>query len=71
MPFEMGRREYARLYGPTVGDSLRLGDTNLLARIEHDWVWLDTTTGRAVPIPDEAQAALLKSADPPPASPPT
>ena len=31
----------------------------LVARIEHDWVWLDTTTGRAAPLPDEAQAAFL------------
>lgn len=30
MPFEIGRRLYARLYGPTVGDRVRLGDTNLL-----------------------------------------
>ncbi len=37
MPFEMERSEYARLYGPTAGDSLRLGDTSLFARIEHDY----------------------------------
>lgn len=37
MPFEMERAEYARLYGPTVGDRVRLGDTNLFARVEHDY----------------------------------
>jgi urease subunit alpha len=32
----MHRREYARLYGPTTGDRVRLGDTALVAEIEHD-----------------------------------
>lgn len=27
----------------------------LVARIEHDWVWLDTGSGRAVPLDDETQ----------------
>lgn len=31
----------------------------VVARIEHDWVWLDTETGRAVPLADEVQAQLL------------
>lgn len=26
----------------------------LIARIEHDWVWMDTHAGRAVPLPEEA-----------------
>jgi urease subunit alpha len=30
------RRDYAALYGPTTGDSIRLGDTSLLAVVEHD-----------------------------------
>lgn len=30
-----------------------------VAQIEHDWVWLDTATGRATPLPEEAQAAFL------------
>ena len=29
MPFEIDRSLYARMYGPTVGDRVRLGDTNL------------------------------------------
>ncbi|MEM7424225.1 MAG: urease subunit alpha, partial [Pseudomonadota bacterium] len=33
---KMDRAQYARLYGPTTGDMVRLGDTALLAEIEHD-----------------------------------
>jgi urease alpha subunit len=36
MPFEIDRSLYARMYGPTVGDRVRLGDTNLLVEVEHD-----------------------------------
>jgi urease subunit alpha len=32
----LSRRAYAELYGPTVGDGLRLGDTSLVAVIEKD-----------------------------------
>ncbi|WJX39541.1 Urease, variant 3 [Trifolium repens] len=31
------REEYANKYGPTVGDKIRLGDTNLFAEIEKDF----------------------------------
>jgi urease subunit alpha len=34
---KMTRREYAAMYGPTRGDAVRLGDTSLLAEIEHDY----------------------------------
>ena len=37
MSFKMDREEYAQHYGPTVGDSVRLGDTNLVAAIEKDF----------------------------------
>ncbi len=33
----MTRKEYAAMYGPTTGDAVRLGDTSLLAEIEHDY----------------------------------
>ena len=33
----LSRRAYAELYGPTKGDLVRLGDTQLLAEIEHDF----------------------------------
>jgi urease subunit alpha len=32
----ISRADYAALYGPTTGDAVRLGDTSLLAEIEHD-----------------------------------
>lgn len=37
MSFKMDREEYAQHYGATVGDSVRLGDTNLFAAIEKDF----------------------------------
>src|SRR5262245_37581257 len=36
MASELSRQEYAARYGPTMGDRVRLGDTNLLALIERD-----------------------------------
>ena len=30
------RKKYASMFGPTTGDRVRLGDTNLLARVEKD-----------------------------------
>jgi urease subunit alpha len=33
---ELTRREYAALYGPTVGDQVRLGDTDLWIEVEED-----------------------------------
>jgi urease subunit alpha len=33
---KISRQQYASLYGPTKGDKVRLGDTELLAEIEHD-----------------------------------
>ena len=36
MSFEMKRDRYASLFGPTTGDAIRLGDTELFAEIEKD-----------------------------------
>lgn len=36
MSFEIPRRQYADLYGPTTGDSIRLADTELFLEIEKD-----------------------------------
>ncbi len=33
---KISRKHYAELYGPTVGDGVRLADTSLIAEIEHD-----------------------------------
>ncbi len=35
----MTRSDYAHMYGPTAGDALRLGDTSLLAEVEHDFAY--------------------------------
>ena len=36
MPFTLQRDRYSELYGPTTGDRIRLGDTNLIIQIESD-----------------------------------
>jgi len=36
MPFEMSRRAYAGMFGPTVGDKVRLADTELFIEVEED-----------------------------------
>ena len=37
MSFKMTQSQYTSLYGPTVGDAVRLGDTNLFACVEKDY----------------------------------
>lgn len=37
MSFEMDRKTYSAMFGPTTGDSIRLGDTSLFAKIEKDY----------------------------------
>jgi len=37
MSFHMSRRQYAQMYGPTTGDSIRLADTSLFIQIEKDY----------------------------------
>ncbi|PYI64868.1 urease subunit alpha [Arthrobacter livingstonensis] len=36
MSFELSRKQYSDLYGPTTGDAVRLADTELFAEIEFD-----------------------------------
>lgn len=36
MPSPMNRSEYAAMFGPTTGDKVRLGDTDLLIEVERD-----------------------------------
>ncbi|HEY3116800.1 MAG TPA: urease subunit alpha, partial [Chloroflexota bacterium] len=36
MPLDISRDAYARLYGPTTGDRVRLADTGLIAEVERD-----------------------------------
>ena len=33
---EISRRAYAEMYGPTIGDRVRLGDTELWIEVEQD-----------------------------------
>ncbi len=37
MSFKMDRKTYSAMFGPTTGDSIRLGDTSLFAKIEKDY----------------------------------
>lgn len=37
MSFKMTREQYSQMFGPTTGDSVRLGDTNLFAKVEKDY----------------------------------
>ncbi|WP_026100114.1 urease subunit alpha [Fortiea contorta] len=37
MPYRMERRAYAETYGPTVGDRIRLADTELFIEVEQDF----------------------------------
>ena len=34
---KISRRDYAAMFGPTVGDGVRLGDTSLIAEVEKDY----------------------------------
>ncbi|MBV9420172.1 MAG: urease subunit alpha, partial [Alphaproteobacteria bacterium] len=36
MAFTIDRAAYARIYGPTKGDRVRLADTDLIIEVEHD-----------------------------------
>jgi urease subunit alpha len=40
MPYRISRAAYADMFGPTVGDRLRLADTNLVIEIERDFTVL-------------------------------
>jgi urease subunit alpha len=33
----IGKRAYAEMFGPTVGDRVRLADTDLIIEVEHDF----------------------------------
>src|SRR5437773_8705799 len=38
MPLKLSRRQYAEMFGPTVGDRVRLADTDLLMEVERDLI---------------------------------
>jgi len=37
MSFKMSRKQYAQMYGPTTGDSIRLADTDIIIQVEKDY----------------------------------
>ena len=38
MPLTLTRQQYAEIYGPTTGDQVRLGDTDLFIEVERDLI---------------------------------
>ena len=38
MPLHLSRRQYAEMFGPTVGDQVRLADTELFIEVERDFI---------------------------------
>ncbi len=64
----VSRRAYAELYGPTVGDRIRLGDTELIIEVERDYTTYgeEVTFGGGKVIRDgmgQSQASSAISAD--------
>ena len=37
MPYRISRKAYADMFGPTVGDRMRLADTGLIVQVERDF----------------------------------
>ena len=38
MPLRLTRRQYVEMFGPTLGDQVRLADTDLFIEVEHDFI---------------------------------
>ena len=38
MPLKLSRRQYAEMFGPTVGDQVRLADSELFIEVERDLI---------------------------------
>lgn len=39
LTFKVDKEHYAHIYGPTTGDKVQLGDTNLCAKVEKDYTF--------------------------------
>lgn len=37
MSYKISSKDYGMMFGPTVGDKVRLGDTNLIIEVEKDF----------------------------------
>jgi urease subunit alpha len=48
MPLRLSRQQYAEMFGPTVGDQVRLADTELIIQIERDLIAEDGGYGNEV-----------------------
>jgi len=48
MPLRLTRRQYAEMFGPTVGDRVRLADTELFVQVERDLVAAEGSYGDEV-----------------------
>lgn len=56
---ELDRARYAALYGPTVGDQVRLGDTDLWIQVERDLVAEGDTADQAEPVLSYGEEAVF------------
>ena len=66
----IGRRAYAEMFGPTVGDRLRLADTDLMIEVEADYTLRAGSYGEEVKFepPRERPRALCAVPPRPPAA---
>src|SRR5271165_3945717 len=69
MPAKISRKVYADMYGPTVGDRIRLADTDLIIEVEKDFAVYGEEVkfggGKVIrdsqgqsPLPDDGEAQL-------------
>ena len=43
MSIKISGKKYTMMYGPTVGDKVRLADTDLIVEVEKELSWWETT----------------------------
>src|SRR5436309_4644237 len=48
MPLHLTRKQYAEMFGPTVGDQVRLADTELFIEVERDLIFENGGYGNEV-----------------------
>lgn len=55
MATSINRADYAAMFGPTVGDKIRLADTDLIVEVEHDLTAERTNSGNGVTYGEEVK----------------
>ena len=55
MATSINRTDYAAMFGPTVGDKIRLADTDLIVEVEHDLTAERTNSGNGVTYGEEVK----------------